>query len=228
LPAAKQADTFRAAPEHRVLNLRIKANSSAKDIGQSTDKIMKINGNAVRPGMVIEHQGKLWRAVKIQHTQPGKGGAYLQVELKDLRSGSKLNERFRAAETVERARLDQKEYQFLFSDDGKHTFMDNDTYDQIVLDGSTVSEEQAIYLQDGMQVMLESYEESPIGIQLPDHVTLEVTEADAVVKGQTASSSYKPATLANGIRTSVPPHIETGTRIVVATENGTYVERAKD
>lgn len=189
---------------------------------------MKINGNAVRPGMVIEHQGKLWRAVKIQHTQPGKGGAYLQVELKDVRSGTKLNERFRSSETVERARLDQKEYQFLFSDDEKHTFMDNDSYEQVVLDGSTVMEEQAIYLQDGMQVMIESYEDDPLGIQLPDHVTLEVTEADAVVNGQTASSSYKPAILENGLRTSVPPHIESGTRIVVATADGTYVERAKD
>ncbi|MGY9016025.1 MAG: elongation factor P [Rhodospirillales bacterium] len=189
---------------------------------------MKINGNAVRPGMVIEHQGKLWRAVKIQHTQPGKGGAYLQVELKDVRSGTKLNERFRSSETVERARLDQKEYQFLFSDDGQHTFMDNVSYEQITLDSNTVAEEQAVYLQDGMQVFIESYEDSPLALQLPDHATLEVTEADAVVKGQTASSSYKPATLENGVRTLVPPHIETGTRIVVATADGTYVERAKD
>jgi elongation factor P len=189
---------------------------------------MKINGNAVRPGMVIEHQGKLWRAVKIQHTQPGKGGAYLQVELKDVRSGTKLNERFRSSETVERARLDQKEYQFLFSDDGQHTFMDNVSYEQITLDSNTVAEEQAVYLQDGMQVIIESYEDSPLALQLPDHVALEVTEADAVVKGQTASSSYKPATLENGVRTLVPPHIETGTRIVVTTADGTYVERAKD
>ncbi len=189
---------------------------------------MKINGNAVRPGMVIEHQGKLWRAVKIQHTQPGKGGAYLQVELKDIRGGSKLNERFRASETVERARLDQKKHQYLFADDDMYTFMDTETYEQISLAGELIGEEQVGYLQDGMEVTIESFEGSPISLQLPDQVTLEVTEADAVVKGQTAASSYKPAVLENGMRTMVPPHIEMGTRIVVATADCTYMERAKN
>ncbi len=189
---------------------------------------MKINGNAVRPGMVIEHQGKLWRAVKIQHTQPGKGGAYLQVELKDIRGGSKLNERFRASETVERARLDQKKHQYLFAADDMYTFMDTETYEQISLAGELIGEEQVGYLQDGMEVTIESFEGSPISLQLPDQVTLEVTEADAVVKGQTAASSYKPAVLENGMRTMVPPHIEMGTRIVVATADCTYMERAKN
>ena len=189
---------------------------------------MKINGNAIRPGMVIEHQGRLWRAVKIQHTQPGKGGAYLQVELRDIRSGSKLNERFRSSETVERARLDQKEYQYLYADGDMYTFMDNETYEQITLGTDMIGEDQIPFLQESMVVILESHEDDPIGLQLPDHVTLEVTEADAVVKGQTASSSYKPAMLENGVRTLVPPHIETGTRIVVNTADGSYVERAKD
>jgi elongation factor P len=189
---------------------------------------MKINGNAIRPGMVIEHQGNLWRAVKIQHTQPGKGGAYLQVELKDIRHGTKLNERFRSSETVERARLEQHKHQYLFSDDGMHTFMHNETYDQISLSTEAIGEEQAAYLQDDMNVMIESFEEEPLGMQLPDHVTLEVVEADAVVKGQTAASSYKPAVLENGMRTLVPPHIEIGTRVVIATEDCSYVERAKD
>ncbi len=189
---------------------------------------MKINGNAIRPGMVIEHQGRLWRAVKIQHTQPGKGGAYLQVELRDIRSGSKLNERFRSSETVERARLDQKEYQYLYADGNMYTFMDNETYEQITLGTDMIGEDQIPFLQESMVVILESHEDDPIGLQLPDHVTLEVTEADAVVKGQTASSSYKPAMLENGVRTLVPPHIETGTRIVVNTADGSYVERAKD
>lgn len=189
---------------------------------------MKINGNAIRPGNVVEHQDRLWRAVKIQHTQPGKGGAYLQVELKDIRSGTKLNERFRSSETVEKVRLDQKEFQFLFADDDMYTFMDNETYDQIALSAEAIGEEQVVYLQDGMTVMIESYENEPLGVQLPDHVTLEVTEADAVVKGQTASSSYKPAVLENNIRTLVPPHIEAGARVVIATEDGSYVERAKD
>lgn len=189
---------------------------------------MKINGNAVRPGMIVEHQGNLWRAVKIQHTQPGKGGAYLQVELKDIRNGTKLNERFRSSETVERVRLEQDTYQFLFADGDMYTFMHAESYDQIALAGELVGEEQIPYLQDGMEVQIESFEEEPINVQLPEHITLEVTEADAVVKGQTASSSYKPAMLENGVRVQVPPHIEAGTRIVIATADGTYVERAKD
>lgn len=189
---------------------------------------MKIDGNAIRPGNVIEHQGRLWRAVKTQHVKPGKGGAFLQVELKEIRDGTKLNERFRSSETVERVRLDQKDFQFLYSDGDAYTFMDNETYDQMTLDKEMVGEEAVAYLQDGMTVNIESFEGSPISVALPDTVVLEVTEADAVVKGQTASSSYKPAVLENGVRTLVPPHIETGTRIVVNTEDGSYVERAKD
>ncbi len=189
---------------------------------------MKINGNAVRPGMVIEHQNRLWRAVKIQHTQPGKGGAYLQVELKDIRDGTKLNERFRSSETVERVRLDQKPFQFLYSDGEMYTFMDTDTYDQIALTAAAIGEDQVPYLRDGMPVTIDFHEESPLGVSLPDTVALAVVEADAVVKGQTASSSYKPAVLENGVRVMVPPHIEAGTRVVVNIAEGTYVERAKD
>ena len=189
---------------------------------------MKINGNAIRTGMVIEHQGGLWRAVKIQHTQPGKGGAYLQVELKNIRNGTKLNERFRAAETVERAHLEQTEHQFLFAEGDIYTFMNTESYDQISLTINMIGEDQVAFLQDGMMVKIESHEGDPLGVQLPDTVTLTVTEADAVVKGQTASSSYKPALLENGVRCMVPPHIEAGTRIVVNTADGSYVERAKD
>ena len=189
---------------------------------------MKINGNAIRPGMVIEHQGRLWRAVKIQHTQPGKGGAYLQVELRDIRDGTKLNERFRSAETVERVRLDQKPYQFLYADGDMYTFMDNETYEQMAVQAELIGDDQVVFLQEGMTVTIESHEESPIGVQLPDTVTLAITEADAVVKGQTASSSYKPAVLENGVRIMVPPHVEAGTRVVVNTADRAYVERAKD
>ena len=189
---------------------------------------MKINGNAVRPGMVIEHQGRLWRAVKIQHTQPGKGGAYLQVELKDIRSGTKLNERFRSSETVERIRLDQKPYQYLYSDGGIYTFMDTENYEQVAVGEDLIGGEQVKFLRESMEVTIESYEDSPIGVRLPDTVVLEITEADAVVKGQTASSSYKPAVLENGVRTLVPPHIAAGTRVVINTIDGSYVERAKD
>ena len=189
---------------------------------------MKINGNAIRPGMVIEHQHRLWRAVKIQHTQPGKGGAYLQVELKDVRDGTKLNERFRSSETVERVRLDQRQYQYLYADGDMYTFMDNETYDQISVHADLVGEDQIPFLQEGMIVTLEMFEDEPINVELPDSVVLEIVEADAVVKGQTASSSYKPAVLSNGVRTLVPPHIEAGTRVVVSTYDGSYVERAKD
>ncbi|MEQ8322670.1 MAG: elongation factor P [Rhodospirillales bacterium] len=189
---------------------------------------MKIDGNAIRPGMVIEHQGRLWRATKIQHTQPGKGGAYLQVELKDIRDGTKLNERFRSSEKVERARLEQTEFQFLFSDGDMHTFMHGETYEQISLSSEAVGEQAVPFLQDGMNVKIETFEGEPLGVELPQHVTLEVVEADAVVKGQTASSSYKPATLENGVKILVPPHIGAGTRIVVDTRDISYSERAKD
>ncbi len=188
---------------------------------------MKINGNAVRPGIVIEHKGRLWRAAKIQHTQPGKGGAYLQVELRDIRDGTKLNERFRSSETVERVRLDQRSNQYLFSDGEMYTFMDNETYEQISIHQDMIGE-PVDFLQEGMSVNIESYEGSPISVTLPDHVTLTVVEADPVVKGQTASSSFKPGVLDNGRRVMVPPHIEAGTRIVVNTADSSYVERAKD
>ncbi len=189
---------------------------------------MKINGNAIRPGYIIEHQGRLWRATKIQHTQPGKGGAYLQVELKDIRTGTKLNERFRSSETVERVRLDQGKYQSLYADGDAYTFMDNESFEQITLNVDFIGEEAARFLQDGMVVTIESYEDSPIGVALPETVAMAIVEADAVVRGQTASSSYKPAVLENGVRTMVPPHIESGTRIVVNTADASYVERARD
>ncbi len=189
---------------------------------------MKIDGNEIRPGNVIEHQGRLWRAVKTQHVKPGKGGAFMQVELRDIRDGTKLNERFRASATVERVRLDQKEYQFLYADDDQYTFMDGETFEQINIDKKLIGADQTPYLSDGMVVQVEFYEEEPLGVTLPEKVTLEITEADAVVKGQTASSSYKPAVLENGVRVMVPPHIGTGTRIVVSTIDGSYVERARD
>lgn len=187
---------------------------------------MRINGNAIRPGNIIEHNGRLWRVAKIQHTQPGKGGAYLQAEMKDIRDGTKLNERFRASESVEKVRLDEAHYQFLFADGDEVTFMETETYEQITLNRELLGE-PAVFLQDGMTVTVQSYEGSPLGVELPDSVVMEVVEADAVVKGQTASSSYKPAVLENGERIMVPPHIGAGTKIVVATADGSYMERAK-
>lgn len=189
---------------------------------------MKISGNAIRPGNIIEHDARLWRAVRIQHVQPGKGGAYLQVELKDIRNGTKLNERFRSSEEVERVRLDQRNYQYLYRDGEMLTFMDNETYEQITLHEDLIGEDQVPFLKENMEVVVESYEEEPISVVLPQTATMEVTEADAVVKGQTASSSYKPAVLENGVRVMVPPHIGIGDRIVVNTADRSYVERAKD
>jgi elongation factor P len=186
---------------------------------------MKISGVDVRPGNIIEYEGGLWRAVKIQHTQPGKGGAYMQVELKNLIDGRKNNVRFRSAETVERVRLDTKDFQFLFKDGDMLTFMDKENYDQITLSADMLGDEVA-FLQDGMDVVLELYDEKPISVQLPDTIEATIVEADAVVKGQTASSSYKPAVLDNGVRVMVPPHIATGTRIVVDVYEKTYVRRA--
>jgi elongation factor P len=187
---------------------------------------MKINGNEIRPGNVIQHKGALWVAVKTQHVKPGKGPAYAQVELKNAIDGTKLNERFRSSETVERVRLEQKDYQFLYADGDMLTFMDMDTYDQMALPRDFL-EERAAFLQDGMKVTVESHEGKPIGITLPDQVTLEVIEAEPVVKGQTAASSYKPAKLENGVRVMVPPFIGVGERVVVDTNELTYVRRAE-
>lgn len=186
---------------------------------------MKINGNEIRPGNVIEHNGSLWVAVKTNAVKPGKGGAYNQVELKNLIDGTKLNERFRAAETVEKVRLEQKDFNFLYEQDSALVFMDSETYEQLELQKDFVGE-RAAFLQDGMTVTVELHEDKPIGISLPDQVVLEVVEADPVVKGQTAASSYKPARMENGVRVMVPPFISAGERIIVDTNEITYVRRA--
>jgi elongation factor P len=191
------------------------------------DREMKINGNAIRIGNVIEHKDRLWVAVRTQAVKPGKGGAFNQVELKDIRSGTKLNERFRADEQVERVRLEQRPAQFLFAEEDLLTFMDNETYEQTQI-SKTLLGDDVVFLQDGMEVQIESHEGEPLSVQMPEVVVLEIVEADAVVKGQTASSSYKPAVLENGVKILVPPHVESGTRVVVRTEDSTYVERAKD
>jgi elongation factor P len=186
---------------------------------------MKINGNEIRPGNVIKHNDGLWMAVKLQHVKPGKGGAFAQVELKNLVTGSKLNERFRSSETLERIRLEQRDYQFLFEADGTLTFMNTESYEQIELQSDFVGE-RAAFLQDGMMVVVEMHEDKAIGVRLPDQVTLEVVETEPVVKGQTAASSNKPAVLENGVRIMVPPFIGTGDKIVVETSEVTYLKRA--
>ncbi len=186
----------------------------------------KVAGNEVRPGMVIEHNGQLWSVVKTQSVKPGKGGTYNQCELKNVVNGSKLNERFRAAETVEEVQLERRDFQYLFTNGDMLTFMDMHTYDQIELEADFIGE-RAQFLQDNMKVMLQLHEGKPIGITLPQQVVLEVVEADPAQKGQTAASSYKGATLENGMRVQVPPFIEAGTKIIVSTDDGTYVKRAE-
>lgn len=186
---------------------------------------MKISGVDIRPGNILEYEGGLWKVAKIQHTQPGKGGAYMQVEMKNLIDGRKTNVRFRSADTVEKVRLDTKDFQYLYAEGDMLIFMDQETYEQINLPADLLGD-AAAFLQDGMQVMLELYEEKPISVQLPEQVEAEIVEADAVVKGQTASSSYKPAVLDNGVRIMVPPHIGSGTRIIVDVYERTYVGKA--
>jgi elongation factor P len=186
---------------------------------------MKINGNEIRPGNVIEHNGGLWVAVKCNAVKPGKGGAFNQVELKNLIDGTKLNERFRANETVERVRLEQKDFQYLYEQDDALVFMDTESYEQLELQKDFVGD-RAAFLQDGMMVTVEMHEERPIGVTLPDQVVLEIVEADPVVKGQTAASSYKPAVMENGVRVMVPPFIEAGEKILVDTNEIAYIRRA--
>lgn len=187
---------------------------------------MKIPGNTIRPGNVVEHQGGIWVAVKIAHTQPGKGGAYLQVELKNLLDGRKLNERFRSSEKVEKIRLEQKKQTFLFEADGMYTFMDAETYEQIEISSEFLGS-KADFLQDGMEVVVEFHEETPLGIDLPQTIDLKVMETEPVVKGQTQKSSNKPALMDNGIRVMVPTFINQDDMIKVYTEDGTYAERVK-
>src|SRR5262245_50203181 len=186
----------------------------------------KINGNEIRPGMVIEYQDSLWISVKTMAVKPGKGPAYNQVELKNLIDGRKLNNRFGSDERVERARLEQKDFQFLYKQGDSLVFMHTDTYNHRELQEDFVGE-RAAFLQDGMTVTLEMHDERPIGIKLPDQVTLQVVEADPVVKGQTAASSYKPAKLENGLRVMVPPFITSGEKIIVDTNEVSYIRRAE-
>ena len=186
----------------------------------------KITGNEISPGTMIEFDGGLWIAVKTQKVKPGKGGAYNQVELKNVINGTKLNQRFRSDESVEEIYLEKKDFQFLFASGDMLTFMDMETYDQIELASDFVGE-QAVFLQDGMKTMVQMYEGRPIGIKLPVQVTLLVTEADAVMKGGTAAPSYKNAVLENGVKLLVPPFVNAGEKIIVATEDGSYVRRAE-
>ena len=189
---------------------------------------MKIDGNQIKVGNIIKHKDKLWKAIKTQHTQPGKGGAYLQVELKEISNGTKLNARFRSSEEVEKIRLEEKEFQYLYKDEKNYFFMDNNSYEQMSLNQTVISGFQEKFLKENSTVIIETYEENPISIKLPDSVSLEVVETDTVIKGQTATSSYKPAILENKIKVLVPPHITTGDKVIINTTDGKYVEKSKN
>ena len=186
---------------------------------------MKINGNEIRPGNVIMHKDNIWVAVKISHVKPGKGRAFAQVELKKATDGTKLNERFRSSETVERLRLDSKTYQFLYLDDNHAHFMDQHTYEQIQISISKFEEKRSL-LQEGIQIEIESYEDEPVNILFPENISFVVSETEPTVKGQTAASSYKPAKLENGLRVMVPPFIQVGEKIIINTNDLSYVKRS--
>jgi elongation factor P len=188
---------------------------------------MKVQSNTIRPGNVIEHDGRRWIVINYELITPGKGNAFIAVEMRDVTTGTKTNARFRTADTVDRLTTDNRECQYLFVDGENLTFMDNETFDQFLVPAELVGE-PAVFLQEGMTVVVTLVEGAAIGVEMPKSVTLTITEADPVVKGQTASSSYKPAILENGVRVMVPPHITTGTRIVVSPIDRTYMERAKD
>ena len=185
----------------------------------------KINGNEIRPGYVLEHIDGLWIAVKVNHVKPGKGGAFAQVEMKNLRSGSKLNERFRSDDKVEKARLEQKDQQFLYENDDMLVFMDMETYDQIELQSDLLGDRRP-FLQDGMMVKIEYFGNEALNVSVPQKVTCVVKETEPAIKGQTAANSYKPAVLDNGVRVMIPPFVGPDESIIVNTETFEYTERA--
>ena len=187
---------------------------------------MKVNGNTIKPGNVIEHKNGLWVAVKTSHVKPGKGGAFAQIELRNLKDGTKLNERFRSSENIERVILEEISYVFLYKEDDILIFMNNETFDQIPINVQMIGDQSA-FLKDGMNVIINTYKDEPVSVDMPDSCIEEVTEADAVIKGQTVSSSFKPAVLSNGVKVMVPGHIEVGTKIVVRPSDSSYIEKAK-
>jgi elongation factor P len=185
---------------------------------------VKISASDVRVGNLIEHQGKLWRVLKKEHVKPGKGGAFIQLEMKESNVGTKSNERFRSDDKIEKARVEPRRMQFLYPDGNDYIFMDLESYEQIPL-GSDALGNQSEFLLPNEEVQINFYNEQPIGVQLPSTVELEVTETETVVKGQTAAGSGKPAVLQTGLRVVVPTFIDVGDRIRINTETGQYIER---
>ena len=188
---------------------------------------MKVAASSLRKGNVVDMDGKLYVVLTTQNIHPGKGTPVTQLDMRRISDGVKVSERYRTTEQVERAFVEEREHTFLYADGEGYHFMNPENYDQIVVPEDVIGDTK-MYLQDGMAVQLSTHEGVPIAISLPSRVTLEITETEPVVKGQTASSSYKPAMTDVGLRVMIPPYITVGTRIVVLTEDGSYVERAKD
>ena len=187
---------------------------------------MKILGNEIKLGMIIEHKNDLWSVLKTQHVKPGKGGAFNQVELKSIKKGTKLNERFRSSDAVERAVLDEKKFSFLYEDENNCHFMDQTNFEQIQINKKLIGEKSKL-LKENMEVNLQFHEDEPLSIDLPSSVELKIETTDAAIKGQTASSSYKPATLENGIKIMVPPFINADDKIVLDTRTLEYIKKIK-
>ena len=185
---------------------------------------MKITANEIKPGMIIEHKNDYWNVLKTQHVKPGKGGAFNQVELKSVIKGTKLNERFRSSENVEKAEVDEKKFNFLYSDDKSSYFMDNVSYEQISMSKDLIGDKVRL-LKENVEVIISLLDEKPLSIELPKNIDCIVESTDAVVKGQTAASSYKPAKLDNGLTISVPPFIESGDKIIIDSRNLEYVKK---
>jgi elongation factor P len=188
---------------------------------------VKVIASSLRKGNIVDIGGKLYVILSADNIHPGKGTPVTQLDMRRISDGVKISERYRTTEQVERAYVEDREYQYLYQDGDGYHFMNAESYDQVAVSADVVGD-QAVYLQEGMKVMLSVHEGVPVAIELPQRSVLEVVETEPTVKGQTASSSYKPAVLSNGVRTMVPPHISTGTRIVVMTADGSYVERAKE
>ena len=187
---------------------------------------MKILGNEIKPGMIIEHKKDLWSVLKSQHVKPGKGGAFNQVELKSIKRGTKLNERFRSSDNVERAILDERKFSFLYGDENNNHFMDQSNFEQIAINKSLLGEKGKL-LKENMEVNVQFYEDQALSVDLPSSVELTIATTDAAIKGQTASSSYKPATLENGINIMVPPFINSGDKIILDTRTLEYIKKIK-
>jgi elongation factor P len=187
----------------------------------------KVIASSLRKGNVVDIDGRLYVILASQNIHPGKGTPVTQVDMRRISDGVKVSERWKTTDSVERAYVEDRPFTYLFQDGANYTFMNPETFDQVPVSGEIVGD-GAAYLQEGMEVMLSIHNDNAIAIELPQRVTLEIVETEPTVKGQTASSSYKPAMLSNGVRTMVPPHVASGTRVIVNTEDGSYVERAKD